>query len=263
MKSLLLSQVGTLDLLDLKIISEYCYCGFLPNPFMFTQRTRFDTLDEASAYATTVPDRFRYGDLSTFQQCAIAYLNADIRVECHVQYIPANTPSVRAIACRTGQLGFIGVQQPHADAIDVYTVSPYDLGAAIADVVPLDRSGGHPTIVVPQYVRRPPAEFETEELSVSHRLSSSTETKIRASEVIAYATVQSDWRPARNWGFDRSKPGLVWVRIRGDGDYIYAPDHACARPMTKLVLQDRIDRLIADDIAILKDYRRDCAVFGL
>ena len=49
MSSVLVSQVGTMDLFDLKVIGQYYGRGFLPYPFMQTQRTPFATADEATA----------------------------------------------------------------------------------------------------------------------------------------------------------------------------------------------------------------------
>lgn len=257
MGSVLMSQVGSIELLDLEVIGEFCGRNFLPYPFMFAWPTRFATQEEATAYTITVPDRFMHGDLQTFGECIRAYLNADIRVECHIQQIPADTPSGRVIAYRTGQLGFLAVQRSDADVVDFYTVSPYDLGAAIAETVPVEQPGRHPAIVIPEYVPPSRGAFDTEVLSINDRVATPTEVTVRAREVTAYATVQSHWRPSRKWGLDRFKSALVWTRIRGDGDYIYAPDGSHARPMTGLMLQDRIDRLIADDIALLKESRRD------
>ncbi|WP_457144835.1 hypothetical protein [Mycobacterium sp. URHB0021] len=70
---------------------------FMPFPFRHTKRSRFTMADEAQAYADAVPDRLRYGDLSVFNESATAYMKADIRVECHVPYMPTETASVRAI----------------------------------------------------------------------------------------------------------------------------------------------------------------------
>jgi hypothetical protein len=255
--SVLISQVGTLDLLDLNAISEFHGRDFLPYPFMFTQPSRFATRDEALAYASMVPDRFHHGDLNVFMGCVAAYDAADIRVECHVQYIPADTPSVRVVAYRTEQLGFFTQQRPDADLIDIYTVSPYDLGAAVCEAVGLTQPGRHREIVIPEYVPRGGAEFDTDAFVVRHGLASRTEVTIPASEVTAYATVQSHWRPTRKWGPDPGKRAVVWVQICDDGEYIYVPDHSHARPMTKSVLHEEIDRLIADDVAILREFRRD------
>lgn len=256
MSRVLLSRVGTLDLRDLSVIGEFRGRDFLPYPFMFTQPSRFATQDEALAYANTVPDRFNYGDLSHFQKFVEAYDAADIWAECHVQFIPADTPSVRVLTYRAGEFGFFAVQQPEADLIDIYTVSPYDLGEAICDAVSLTGPGGHEKIVIPEYARRDQAEFDSGDLMVRHRPVSRAEVIIPASTVTAYATVQSHWRPKRKWGRDRSKEAVVWVRVDGDGEYLYEPDSSHARPMTKSMLHERIDQMIADDVAILREAYR-------
>ncbi|WAJ46369.1 hypothetical protein OK015_07845 [Mycobacterium sp. Aquia_216] len=257
MSGVLTGQLGTLDLLDLNAISEFYGSDFLPYPFMFTQGPRFATRDEATAYAGAVPDRFLHGDLNSFMECVAAYDAADIRVECRVQYIPADTPSLRLIAYRAGHLGFFASQRPDADLIDVYTLSPYDLGPAIADAVTLTQPGMHNAIVIPEYVPRGKAEYDREDFVVQHRLASETGVSVPANEVTVYATVQSHWRPTRRWGLDRGKRALVWVRVNEDGEYLYAADQSHARPMTRPALRDEIDRLIADDIAILREFRRD------
>jgi hypothetical protein len=243
--------------LDLKAISELDAREFLPYPFMFTRPSPYPTQDEAAAYRITVSERYYHGDLRVFTKCIGAYCDSDIRVECHVQYIPAETPSVRLIAWRTGQLGFFAAQRPDEDVVDVYTVSPYDLGAAVAEAVPFEEPGRHSAILVPEYVPRRRAEFDGDDFSITHRFAAAAEVRIPARDVTVYSTVQSLWRPARKWGFDRYKSALVWIRVKDDGDYVYVPDGSHARPMTGLRLQDRIDRLIADDIAILREFRRD------
>ncbi|MCV7031013.1 ESX secretion-associated protein EspG [Mycobacterium sherrisii] len=256
MSGVLLDQVGTIDLVDLNAISQFFGRDFMPYPFMFTQGPRFATRDEASFYTSTVPDRFNHGDLSIFAECMSAYESADIRVECRVQFIPTDTPSQRLIACRAGHLGFFAEQRPGDDLVDIYSVSPYDLGAAISDAISLTQPGTHPEIVIPEYVPRAQAEFDHGDFVVYHKAASTTEIRVPASEVTAYSTIQCHWRPTRRWGLDRGKRALVWVRIRDDGEYIYAPDPSCARPMTKAFLSEQIDRLIAEDVAILREFRR-------
>jgi hypothetical protein len=256
----LLSQVGSIDLLDLLVIGEFQGCEGLPFPFMFTQPGRFATENAASAYAISVPDRFKHGDLSVFRACAEAYMHADIRVECHVQYLPPDTPSARVMAYRTGGSGYFTTQRPDADVVDVYTVSPYDLGAAISDAVRLAGPGRHPKIVIPKFAPRPLADFDTDAhdsgaFAIRDEVVPSAEVTVPATDVSAYATVQTHWRPTRRWGLDRGKPFLRWVRVNDDGDYIYAADHTCATPMTKSALTAEIDRLIAHDIADVRDLR--------
>jgi hypothetical protein len=256
MSRALIGRIGTLDLRDLKVIGEFQGLDFLPYPFMFTQPSRFATRDEALAYANTVPDRFNYGDLSGFKKCLTAYHAADIWVECHVQHIPADTPSVRVLTFRAGELGFLAEQRPEADLIDIYSVSPYDLGEAISDAVSLTEPGCHQKIVIPEYARRAQPEFDSGDFAVRHKPVARTEVIVSASAVTAYATVQSHWRPLRRWGRDRAKEAVVWVRVDNDGEYIYEPDSTCARPMTKSMLRERIDELIADDVAILREAYR-------
>lgn len=256
MSGVLADRVGTIDLVDLNAISQFYGRDFMPYPFMFTRGPRFATRDEALSYTSAVPDRFNHGDLSIFMECMVAYESADIRVECHVQFIPADSPSQRLIAYRSGHLGFFAEQRPGDDLVDVYSLSPYDLGTAIADAVSLTRPGIHPEIVIPEYIPRGQAEFDGGSFVVQHKAASTREAIIPASEVSAYSTIQSHWRPTRRWGLDRGKRALVWVRVIDDGEYIYAPDNSHARPMTKPFLTEQINRLIADDVAILREFRR-------
>ena len=257
MSKVLISQVGTIDLLDLSAISEFYGRDFLPYPFMFTRPTRYEMRDDALAYANTVPDRFNHGDLSAFIECVSAYEVADIRVECHVQHIPADTPSLRVMAYRAGELGFFTAQRPDADLVDVFTVSPYDLSAAICDAIALTQPGRHPEILIPEYRSRGRPRFDTDSLVVRRTVTVPTEVTIPASEVTAYATVQSHWRPTRSWGLDRGKQALVWVRVNNDGEYLYEPDHLHARPMTRSALRERVDLLISGDIEDLREFRDD------
>jgi hypothetical protein len=256
--SVLTRYVGTLDLVDLNVLNKFYGRDFLPYPFMFTQPSRFATRQEASAYTGTVPDRFSYGDLNVFKDCLIAYIDADIRVECHVQHMPADVPSVRALAYRAELSGFFAEQRADTDLIDVYTVSPYDLGAAICEATTLTGSGEHSQIVVPEYVSRWGPRFDAGDSMLSHRVVSSAEVAIPASRVAAYAKVQSHWRPTRKWGFDRGKKALVWIRVRDDGEYMYVPDNdSHAIPMTSSTLNEQIDLLITEDIAQLREFRDD------
>ena len=257
MSRVLSGQVGTLALFDLDAIARFFGRDFLPYPFMFTRRTDFATQDEALAYANAVPDRYNHGDLNVFMDAVAAYHEADIRVECHVQYIPADTPSLRVVAYRSDELGFFAAQRTDADALDVYTISPYDLSAAVCDAITFTQPGQHAKIVVPEYVPRDEPEFDRADFSVRHQSASSDDVTIPAAEVTAYSTVQSHWRPMRRWGRDRGKPYLVWIRVNGDGEYLYEPDRGCARPMTPSALRTRIDELIAEDIALLRDFRSD------
>jgi EspG family len=250
-----LHPVGSIELTDLDIISRSYGRDFLPYPFMLTRPSPFSSGDDYAAYATTVPDRFNNGDLRTFRRWAATYAYADIRVECHVQYIPADTPSVRVVANRAGELGYLAKQRPDEDIVDVYETSPYDLGLAIAESAGLVKPGDRPEIVIPEYVAATAGSDDADDFTLREIADETSATEVRRVDVTAFGTVQSHWRPTRRWGFDSGKNGAVWVRIKDDGDYLYAADFSVARPVTQPALAERIDELIAADVVVLRDFR--------
>ncbi|WP_142392667.1 hypothetical protein [Mycobacterium sp. 3519A] len=217
--------------------------------------SRFATVDEADSYARTIPDRFNYGDLSNLQRCLVAYRDADIRVVCHVQYIPNDTPSVRAIGFRAAEQGFFAEQRPDADVVDFYTVSPYDLGAAISDAVRLGEPGRHERVVGPEYLRPRSAQFDAGSVHVADQRRSTYDTIIGEDQVTAYGRVQSDWRTAWKWSYAYDKPIGQFIRVVDDGEYLYDLEGCGAKPLTKPLLSKRIDELIAEDVAVLREMR--------
>jgi len=251
-----LHQVGSIELADLDILSRSAGRDFLPYPFMRTRPSRFSSENEYVEYATSVPDRFNYGDLQTFRRWAVSYVYSEIRLECHVQYIPADTPSVRVVANRVGDLGYLARQRqdPDVDVIDVYEVSPYDLGRVVAESAGLTGPGSQPAIIIPEYVAPADNANAAEDFSVLDTIDT-TFAQVRRADVTAFGTVQSHWRPTRRWGLDMGKKAVVWVRIREDGEYIYTPDFRRARPLTETILAERIDKLIAEDVAALRNFR--------
>jgi hypothetical protein len=255
-----LRKVGSISLLDLDIISRFYGRDFLPYPFVMVQPSKFSSYDDHLEYARSVPDRYNNGDLRMFRECARLYANADIRVECHVQYIPADTPSVRLVAYRHEQTGFLAKQQPDDDIIDIYELSPYLLGPAVADAVELKKPGRRSAIIIPEYVRaagNTGVDAEAaEDVAIRHTVEAAPDTtKLPSTEVTAYSTVQTHWRPTRSWGFDPRKNAAVWVRIKDDGDYLYQPDFSAATPVTTTVLAKRIDQLISEDVKAIRRFR--------
>jgi hypothetical protein len=254
-----LRELGSISLLDVDIINTHYGRDFLPFPFMFTQPLRFSWHGERveyEKYERSVPERFDNGDLAIFQPFAGAYVKADIRVECHVQYIPADTPSVRVVAVRLDQMGFLAKQRPDEDVIDIYELSPYLLGPAVADAVGLEMPGRRSGIVIPEYVRVSNDAAVSADLTVQHTAEDLPEAiKVPRAEVTAFGTVQTHWRPTRRWGIDRSKKFTVWVRIKDDGEYLYKPDFSKATPVTRPILAERIDRLISEDVKALRQFR--------
>lgn len=251
-----LRKIGSISLLDLDTISKSYGRDFMPFPFMATQPSRFSFHHEYLEYARSVPDRFNNGDLHVFHECVTAYGNADIRVEFHVQYIPADTASVRVLAYRFDQAGFLAQQRPDDDIVDIYELSPYLLGPAVADRAAVDKPGRRSAIVVPEYAPDSKEAGASDNTPVHHMAEPTpSAVEVPSAEVTAFSTVQSHWRPTRYWGLDQGKDHAVWIRIRDDGDYLYTRDFSEAKPMTRPMLAERIDRLISDDVKALRQFR--------
>ncbi|OKH73159.1 ESX secretion-associated protein EspG [Mycolicibacterium sp.] len=250
-----MTKIGSINVLDLDVISEHYGRDFLPYPFMMTRYDDVAARNGFEAHARAVIDRFHNGDLQHVQNWAGSYVHADIRVEGHVRYVPADTPNVRVVAHRLGEKGYFARQLPDADTIEIFTLSPYDLGAIVAESMATTRPGRLPSIVIPEYLMPREPEVEDDAVSVRARRDTYSVPKLSRSEVAALATVQTHWRPTRKWGVDSGKTFLMWVRIRDDGDYAYAPDFGAAHPMSSAQLVDRINRLIAEDVALLRKFR--------
>jgi hypothetical protein len=247
-------ELGAIDLLDLHLTGESRGRGYPPFPFRFTRPPRFAYLDEATAYAATMTERVECGDLEIFRHVFRALDSYDVQVACHIQYLGPENLCTRLLALRQGQRGFLIEQRSDDDVLDVRAVSPYDLGAAITSAATLTGPGRQRRIAAPEFVRGPAgSDRRGADVVVRHSAAPRTDIRIRAETVCAYATVQSRWQPPRRWGPDLDKAMLVWLSVTGDGDYLYVPDdRSHARPMTRDMLQDNIDRLIESDIAQLR-----------
>ncbi len=257
MTSVVKRYVGEIGLADLKAISDFYGREFLPYPFWIAEPHRFATRDEYLAHASSIVSRFQEGDLSIFREWAGTYVDADIRVECHIKYPKRTQPPVRLLAHRMGDRGFFSTQRLKEDTVDVFSLSPFDLGAAIADSVPTGKPGTIPSVAIVEYGRASKNRIENDGVVVNHRLDDDISIPMLSrSNVVALGTVQSHWRPARRWGLDRSKTGVAWVEIQDQGLYIYDRDLLVARPMTKDLLRERVDRLISEDVAILRELRQ-------
>jgi hypothetical protein len=156
------------------------------------------------------------------------------------------------LAHRSGELGFLATQQPD-DLVEMFTLSPYDLGPAIAGMVELTKPGARPVIVIPDYA--PQALRNRKEEAPGRNWGAGPPVTVSSADVTAYGTVQSHRQPARNWEVDQDEDAAVWVRLRDDGEYLYAPGYRSARPMTGRNLSERINDLIAADVAQLRQSR--------
>ena len=250
-------EIGALDLYDLQLLNERHGRDPLPYPFMLTRPTRFEFVDDVAAHASCLPDRLQSGDLSSFAKCLDAWAHADLTVTGHVQYVPADTASVRVLAFRTGQSGYLLAQRGDADVVDIFSVSPFELGSAVTTEMRLQRPGRHPKIVIPEYLPVVHAVAEDDHVVVRDEVPTESGVKVSVSELCAYARVQSNWRPAREWGIDPRKDSLTWMRMKDDGDYLGVPDRSRAIPLTTALLTNRIDDLIAADIEMLNEAREE------
>lgn len=250
-----MNRVGSIDLVDLVGICELQGREGLPYPFWRTQAE--SSVQDASSLA----DRFTDGDLRVFREWAQAYVHADIWVECRVNY-SSEDPDMRILAYRAGQSGFFASQRPGEDVVDVFTLSPYELGAAIAGSVGLTTPGADTQIVIPGYLEKfmgrvDDADDGDYEVEVSRPVSRPRRlgSVVQGADVTVMATVQSRCQPAREWGVNWGQKVVVWVQINDDGDYIYSPDFSHAIPVTAQNLSKRIDQLIAKDVAALRQAR--------
>lgn len=247
-----MNHVGSIDVVDLTVVSRDHGRDFIPFPFM---QTRASTVDPEAfeMHARKVIERFYNGDLSVLQNWAGTYVRADIRVEAHVQFIPADKTSVRVVAHRMGEKGYFA-RQTDADVIGSsrcrLTISVKQLRNRWARSLPATARDRCPRVP-----GTPSPVEESDGISVRSHRDSDEIAKIARGEISALATVQSHWRPTRRWGVDRGKNAVVWVRVQDDGDYLYAPDYTVAQPMSKPQLAARINRLIADDVAVLRRFR--------
>lgn len=249
--------IGSIELRDLEILSASYGREFLPYPFMRCMASSFKTRDEFEEYAATVPKRFADGDLKMFQDWAGTYVSADIRVECYVRNVGEPEKSIRILAHRWNDSGYLASQRGGADTVDVFALSPYELGSAIAERSGTTTSGRHPAIIVDGLgkIDTPPV-WTGGYSSVNDRVSVAlSPNSVPKSSVAVLASVQAHWRPTRAWGIDRGKDGVIWIHVDRDGDYIYGPTYEEANPMSVRILSERIDRLIATDIALLKAFR--------
>lgn len=255
--SVTLQPVGSIGLADLAAICWLEGLEYLPYPF-FTHTW----LPGIAPQSGTIADRLADGDLRDFRPWMKAYTQADIWVECQVHYSAPETPAVRIAACRINDSGFVAAQQPGKDMVDVFTVSAYEIGSAIAASVGLTTPGTHSRIIAPPFfieLGRTADDTNTSEdhgvlVPVASR--GRTGTGVLESDVTAMAVVQSRCDPAREARLGQGRKAVGWLRVRDDGEYIYAPDFSHATPVTPQILGKQIDQMIGKDVAVLRHRRR-------
>ncbi|WP_205875737.1 ESX secretion-associated protein EspG [Mycobacterium camsae] len=191
--------VGSIDLVDVAAVYELQGHERPPYPFM--------PADQGMPSRASVADRFSDGDLRVFRKWVTSYRDADIWLECRVLHSSDDIPDTRVLAHRADQLGFLALQRPREGVVDVYQLSPYDLGPAVASSIEPTGPGSRARIVIPKYENYF-AELATDddedddEVSVLLAVRSDRGAAVRVpnSHVASLATIQSRCRPARSWG---------------------------------------------------------------
>lgn len=257
-----LHRVGSIGLADLAAVCQLQGLDHLPHPFL-SRAWPSAVPDQTDVGSATVRDRLAEGDLRGFRDWIETYPPADIWVEGQVHHVPADTPDVRILAHRAGESGFFAAQRTDEDVVEVFTVSPYEIGAAVAGSAGLTAPGSHKRVVVPGFFPDQGAgDCADADSDAGHGIAvpvagrrRSGDVVVLVAEVTALAVIQSRTPPAPAWGRDRDKNSAIWVRVIDDGEYLFAPDLSHAVPVTPQMLRTRIDQLITEDIAALRERR--------
>ncbi len=204
-----------------------------------------------------IADRLAGGDLRGVRSWVEALVRSDVCVECRVHPFDAHTPELRLHALRAGESGFVAVQtrdQHGVDVVDIYSVAPDALAAAIAESVGLVGAGAHPRIALAgdgnHLPKKPVTAEDFDDLGFPVRRDEPDELSARVldvSEVVATGTVQTRCERAQHRGTDPQSRILQWVQVSGDGDYIYDFD-GHAEPLSADMLRSFIEGFIADDM---------------
>lgn len=249
------TPVDTVAVIDLESACALFGWGTLPYPLGRSRPVGSVWL--AARAGEPIADRLAAGDLLGVRSWVEALVRSDVCVECRVHPFDAHTPELRLHALRAGESGFVAVQtrdQDGVDVIDIYSVAPDALAAAVAESVGLVCAGAHPRIAVTGgenlLPKMPDTLEEYDDLGFPVRRAESDELPARVvdvSEVVATGTVQTRYEPARQWGTDPQRRLLQWVQVSGDGDYIYEFD-GHAEPLSEDMLRTFIEGFIADDM---------------
>lgn len=250
-----LKRLAQVEVVGVEAISDASGRDFMPHPFGHTQSSRFNGWDGYERYTRELLDRVNHGDLSELKHWFSDYVTADLRVECVID--TNGEPSRRLMAHRCGDAGYLAIQQPDEDMVDVYSLAPNQLGAAIAGSANLIVPGKRAMITIPDIDgTSPPRRENTGQVSIHVQSANATgAVALSSTEITSFARVQSRWQPARDWGFDRQKKAVVWVRIDGDGEYVYSSGYKYLTPVTTRDLAQRIDQLISEDVAAIREAR--------
>ena len=239
--------VSTVAVVDLEAACELYGRDMLPYPLGRSRPVGSVWL--ATRDVGLIDDRLNGGDLHGVRAWVEALVRADICVGCRVSFLGDDTPDLRLHALRADESGFFAVQRRDrdgVDAVDIYEVSPQDLGEVVADSVGLVGAGSEVCVAVTGCGDRLPAPAELhDEYDDFGFLIPPAEPRdpalriVDGRDVVSIGTVQS-WRDG-----DANHRFLQWVQVADDGDYLYAAgDAGYAEPLDTESLRACIESVI-------------------
>jgi hypothetical protein len=249
-------QLGTLTVLDLHIFCQEYGRGSLPYPFRFTKPTPYEYDHELNGYRAGLLQRFAAGEFDHLRRWLDVQLRqAEIRVEA--MFMTASEVTAAVSATRWQEVGFIANQDAE-DVISVYQLSAYDIGPEIGKLAQLSgKPGSNPRVAVPSlriHSRAQPRASAS--IIVDEVKATDPVTVLAFDDLVAGGEIHTDYRPPTRWGPDRTKEFVGWLTA-ADGDYVVQAPYEYATPVTRAQLIDKIDRLIAADVAELRELRAD------
>jgi hypothetical protein len=211
------------------------------------------------AYRTSLIKRFTGGEFDHLRRWLdVQMREAEIRVES--MFMNASEITAAFSATRWHELGFIANQDAD-DVISVRQLSAYDLGPEIGQLAKLSgKPGSQPRVSIPSVGvrRRSPQPSTTDSTIVDEVRAVDQVPVIPFEQLVAGGEIHTDYRRPRGWRPDRAKEFIGWVNT-ADGDYVVQAPYEYATPVTRKQLIDKIDRLIADDAAQIRELRADQA----
>ncbi|WP_099041609.1 ESX secretion-associated protein EspG [Mycobacterium neglectum] len=250
-------NLGTLTVLELHTFCQEYGRGALPYPFRFTKPVPYRYEGELRSYRTGLMERFAAGEFAHLRRWLDVQLrDAEIRVESMFM----NTREITAAfsATRWHDLGFIA-NQGADDVISVRQMSAYEIGTEIAKLAALSGvPGSHSKVSVPSLdVRaRPTAGSRADSAIFDEMTTVDPLNVISFDELVAGGEIHTDHRPPTQWAPDRTKEFIGWITT-ADGDYVVQAPYEFATPVTRTQLTRSINRLIAGDVAELRDLRAE------
>lgn len=252
------TTLGTVNVAELQAISQHMGSARLPYPFTPRTPSKYLYEHDLVAFRRDVLQRLDDGAFDHLRQWIdVQMCDADLRIEC--VFVRDTTPTLQNVcATRKRETGFIAVQDSE-DVITVSELSAYELGSALAAMANMaEKPGRHERVTIPELnIRgrpRPPARAGVILDQVSADVDTTVE--IAPDQLVAGAEIQSTFGRRNRWGRDIDKDFVGWIATT-TGDYVVQSPFEFAVPVTRKQLGQRIDRMIAADVARIRALRAD------